>query len=198
MTLEVAAPAGVGASEEQDIHNNWDTMDAVMMELYKSGFVPPEKPVYAMPKIKPNELAQATSEQYSTWFMTYAGWQSYMSYQLSWIDGHMLQRQNETRILSAKIRTHIRKQWEGQPTGRGAPKAPSAEAIEDIVTTDPRIIQLLHELQQLKQRRELLEPQYEEIKTTLRLMSRSMEGRKLEAELAGKGGRMYGGSSYSG
>ncbi len=183
MSLNVDAPDGVGETAEKGIHVVWDTLNDVVTTLQSQGFTLIEKPIYQLPAIKPNDYASATSHHYSQWFAAYEGWQSYTSQAMHWAQAKKLEIHNERTKLAASIRKGARKL---------KPK-PSEDAINDMVETTQRIIELTREEQQWRQYELMLEPQHEHIKATLKLLSRHLAVRQFEADLAGgRGSRMYG------
>lgn len=191
MTLEIEPPQGLSSSEEQEIHKQWDTTEDTLASLWKEGFTPPPQPRSAQPVVTPDDLANSTSTQYSSWFMSFVSWQAYMAFRLNWIAAKKLGVDNELKILGASIRKKMRKKAEGG-------KKPSEDVINDEVLTTPRCIELTHLQQQLKEQELLLEPQYEYVKSAIRLLSRHLEVRKFEAELSGRGGRSYGSNGGGG
>ena len=181
--LDIEAPAGLGEAAEHAVHETWNTLDDVMTMLTKAGFPPIDAPQFQMMKISPNDLANATSQQYSIWFSCYEAWQGYSSQYMNYYQAKRLEITNEAATLTAKIRKSLRTE---------KPK-PSEDTIKDIVATTPRIVELLRMEQQHKQAELMLEPQYEHIKKTIQLLSRHLSVRQFEAEVSGgRGSRGYG------
>jgi hypothetical protein len=182
MSLDVLAPEGLGASAEQAIHETWDTLDTIRAMIAKAGLQEMDKPVYQLQRIEPTKLSNATSQQFSVWFMMYESWHGYYAQHINWAVAKRLEVTNEMKILGAKIRKERR---------QDKPK-PSEDAIADMVLTDPRYIELLRQEQQYKQYELQLEPPYDHVKKTIALLSRHVAVRQLEAEISGRTPRQYG------
>ncbi len=182
MSLEIETPAGIGLRAEQALHTYWSTIHDVQLALWKDGFGEMQRPLQQIPQVTAQMLSSASSHDYSTWFMGLSGWQGYISYQINWIDAKLLECVNELEQLKARTRVRMRE----TPREKGD-KKPTDEQVKDAILTNPRYNEVVKAQQELTQRKLLIEPVYEYVKTTLKLMSRSIEGRKLEMELGARG-----------
>ncbi len=180
---DVTAPEGLSDSAEQALHIPWQTLEGVRQAIYNLGLEEMPTPVYQLPKIDPNELGNATSHKFSVWFMAYEAWHGYYAQNINYATAKRLEVTNEMKVLGAKIRKERR---------QDKPK-PSEDAISDIVLTDNRYIELMRLEQQFKQFELQLEAPYEHVKKTIALLSRHVAVRQLEAEIAGRSPRQYGG-----
>ena len=180
--LEVTgAPLGLGITAEQEVHSVWDTLEDVMTVAMKEGFFPMNRPNYACPELDPNSLVNATSEQFAVLCAQLESWQSYVSSTLAAIEGAILQADNEMDIISTDIRNAVRQQAQ-----EAKEKKPAEKVIDDMVKANPRYRQLMHEHQQHKQKKLLMDSHLSRLSRSLRILSRFVEVRKLEAAQDGR------------
>lgn len=177
MTLHITgAHVGLGEAAEQQTHNVWDTLEGAVTAAAQKGFYPMDKPRYSCPELDPEELSHANSEQFAELITKFESWQSYAEGRLSELEGAINQRKNEMDIIKSDIKTLIRKEAsEGK-----LKKKPPEDQMDDIVKSNPRWRTLLNELQQLEQQRDIIQSHYNRMGRSLRILSRSLEMRKIE------------------
>lgn len=169
------APIGIGEQAAQQTHHRWDTMDNVISEAIKEGFNLMEMPKFAPPEADPNLLAHATPEEYALKYTQTEYWQSYDQTCLAWLDGILLQCDNEMDIITVDTKRTIRDQYK-----QAREKKPSEASIMDDVKAIPRWRDLFHMKQQLQQKRGIVEAHYKRMSRTLKILSRFVEFRKNE------------------
>lgn len=179
------APIGVGEQAAQQTHHRWDTMDQIIAEAIKEGFTLMEMPKFAPPEADPNILANATPDQYALTYTQTEYWQSYDQACLAWLDGLILQCDNEMDIITVDIKRAIRHQCKETKE-----KKPAEAIIMDDVKANSRWRDLFHMRQQLTQKRGIVEAHYKRMARTLKILSRFIEFRK--GEMGGPAaGRRY-------
>jgi hypothetical protein len=169
------APLGVGEQAAQQTHHRWDTMDQVIAEAIKEGFQMMEMPKFAPPEADPNILANATPDQYALAYTQTEYWQSYDQGCLAWIDGLLMQCDNEMDVIMVDTKRAIRERCKAAKE-----KKPSEAIIIDEVKANSRWRELLFMHQQLSQKRGIVEAHYKRMARTLKILSRFVEFRKME------------------
>ena len=176
MSLNVGdAPLGVGQQAAQQTHQRWDTMDDIITESMKEGHPLMEMPKFAPPIADPETLSTASPEQYALKYTQTEHWQSYDQSCLAWLDGLLLQCENEMEIIEVDIKRGIR-----NAAKAAKEKKPAEAVIMDEVKANDRWRYLLHQRQQLTQKRGIVEAHYKRMARTLKILSRFVEFRKHE------------------
>lgn len=182
MSLEdVEAPTGLNEEEEKQLHVSWVVTEYILQQLHFAGFGFPRTPEIQIPHVSADKLSNVDIVQCSQWFSAVEQWQSYCSALMSFFASKKLECVNEKTHLEASIRKRLRKMKTKE------------NLINDLVTTTPRIVELMQLEQAYKIYESSLEPHYESIKTTYKMVSRALTLRQQEIDLAaGKGQRRYG------
>jgi hypothetical protein len=178
-SLEVPPQVGLGGAEEQQISLQWDTVESVIATAIKDGFTGiPQMPEYECPRLQPRKLGNLTALDFGVLIAAYDAWRSYCIGCLAIIDGQILQRENEMRIIGTNIRNGIRTYAQ-----QNNQRKPAEAVIKDTVEGNPRWQQLLNELQQYQQHRHIVEAESKRLGSEKNSLSRSVEMRKIEAGL---------------
>ena len=179
MSLNVPnAPLGLGESAEQKLHAVWETLDDVMLEAMKEGFLPVERPNYAPPVLHAQWLDQLTPETYHLLNAQLSAWKSYAQSIITILECGIEECDNEMDQLGASIRTQARKT---------AGKKPSVEETKDLVQINPRYNELRQKRQMLLQKKKMVEPHFDRYGRDLRILSRALEMRGQELGTVGRG-----------
>lgn len=165
----------------EEVHNQWDTIDQVLVEIMKEGFYPLDTPRYAMPMLTTESLTHFNPEQYGILIAQYEGWKSYTDSKLSIINGGILQCENEMDDIAVTLREEIRKSCE-----QSGEKKPAEERIKDMIKGTPRYRQLKLDHQKLVQAKALLQVHLDRLGRGLALLSRNIEMKKIEMGLTGR------------
>jgi hypothetical protein len=181
-SLHVQTPTGLGQAAEDQLLGIWETVDAVIVETMKEGFVVESRPNYTPPVLHPQWMENLTPDRYWMLVAQFSAWKSYAHNLINTLECGIVECDNEMKILAASIRRHVRQQAEA-----GAFKKPSEDAIKDIVITHPRMVDLEQKKQVIVQKKLLVEPHFERYSRDSRALSRFLEARRQELETAGKG-----------
>lgn len=172
-------PDSVGLSEKiaQELHNVWDTFDAVEVVLTKQGFMPLEKPGHTRPTLSPGTLERTNSTQFTEIYEKFTAWYSYAANLLARIKGGISQIDNEMDILAVKL-----KYATIEVSRKAGQKRPAKEILEDQVKMDPHYQELMLEKQKLDQQRLIMDSHVESLYRDWRVISRQVEIRRQEIE----------------
>lgn len=167
----------------QEVHSQWDTIDAILVETMKEGFFPMDTPRYEMPLLTPEALTSYNPDQYAMLQARMEGWKSYTDSKLAVVSGGILQCENELEDIGVMLREEIRIQCENS-----GEKKPPEERIKDMIKATPRYRQIKLEHQKLQQAKSLLETHLNRLGRGLALLSRNIERKKLELGMSGSRG----------
>jgi len=182
MSLHVNAPTGLGEVAEQHLHATWETHDGVLVDTMRNGFPAIMRPQYAPPDLRAHDLDTMTPDVYHLLVAALSAWKTYAQSRISDTDSCILECDNEMKILIPSIKIGIREYAKAS----GTPK-PAEKALDDMVLTNPRYIELLHRKQVLVQTRKAIEPHFDRYGRELRILSRTLEMRGQELATAGRG-----------
>jgi hypothetical protein len=183
--LRVPVTTGVGADEEREIHDRWNTLPWVHKALLDMGIVPPQEPNCECPKIEPGNLSTLGNDQYSLLYEKVLAWYGYVTERVAEAKVMVLQCENEMTYIEVTTKKRMFDQAKG-----GSEKRPTAEALLLAVETDARYIELKLLAQQYQQLRDLLQGRAETLDANLKTVSRHIEIRKLEQQGTRVGGNI--------
>jgi hypothetical protein len=189
MTLNIEGDAGLGQQDQQVIHNKWDTIDEVQLNLALLGFFPMEKPDFAAPSLNAElyqALCAASGNTLTFEHTRFSAWYSYAQDKLGFFVGHQKQIENEM----TEIRTRTKRAIVQRAT-KATAKKPTVEAVDEEAQLDPRYMELKLMLQKVEQSIDLLEANAKMFSAGTRLTSRAVTVRGQELEGL-NGGRAYG------
>lgn len=176
-----ATISGAGADQEEAIHNDWDTYDEaarfVEMEL---GLPPLTEPGYSPPTLELGDL-EATGKDYSEKYLMFLGWFNYAQQEENKAACKVLQIDNEMKQIAAKMREGMRER-SPKTTKAGEKKAPPAAEMDDRLRLDPRYLELGQQLQFNQHVRKLIESKRETYESSMKLLSRNIEIKRMEFE----------------
>lgn len=154
--LSIPGVPAIGERLERELHEAWDTFDAVEATLSQMAFPPLDKPPYSRPMLAPGMLTQASGDQVTEMHVKFNGWYSYAQNLLARIRGGLSQVSNEMTVLAIELRKgHI------NAYKTAGEKKPAKEELNDLVLTDPRYQELMREKQKMEQQKLLMESQTE-------------------------------------
>ena len=184
LNLRGNLPLGVGAARSQSIREKWDTVDESDARVINSGLVDHPKPEFVCPDLTADALTTTDSWSYTETYVHLLGWSTYANELRAQVQARILQFENMKDIVTAQTRTLQRE------LAKASGKKPSSEELEDILLTNPEYLEVLLELQKLKQSKMLLDAKVESIDRSLRVISRQVEIRKLDVEQGRTGAAM--------
>ena len=186
-SLAVSAPVGLSDEAEQQIEDYWSTIDGVLVDLHKQGFIPVRRPPFAPPEFLPIDFSQLTAERFYLLQAQYEAWKSYAAYNQALLKCGIEECKNSLKVLPAEVRKTVRNQY-----AEAKERKPSNDAIDDEVITHPRYIELLNRLQRLEQTKELIDHASDSYSRKIQILSRTLELRRQELEVMGKGAMAVG------
>lgn len=167
----------VPPTEQQSIQQQWDTIGFVQGELAMKGFVPMDTPQFECPQVTEEVLTTADNNKYTEVYAQQLAWFNYSSQVLSQVTAHLLQHENEMDMISSRMRVAFR-----QEIKAGARDKMSKDEMEDEVNLNVRFAELKLDAQVLKQKKVQLQAFVDGIERSLRVISRQVEIKKIEAE----------------
>lgn len=182
--LVLPASLGLPASEEQQIHNKWDTADHIEAELAMQGFVQMPLPAYECPQVTEELLTTEDNTKYTTAYAQLNSWFNYSSQLLARVTTSLLQAENEMEMIESSMRVSMRERLKGAKGDDGKPLKMTAEQMQDEVNVNERYVELKLIAQMFKQRKITLAAFLDGIERGLRVISRQVEIRKMEADQA--------------
>jgi hypothetical protein len=170
------APSNLGVPERtpvnNQVHRRWDTFAEEEAKLHMQGFTDADKPLNEFPQLTAQQLTTLPNDQYTALHATYLEWFRYTAEIFAKLKANILQLDNEMEDIELTIKRDMK---------GGRDKKPTADDLEIAVGTTPRYV----ELKQLKQRAEqakiLLETRVDYLERSLRVISRQVELRKIDA-----------------
>jgi hypothetical protein len=163
--------------EQESLHKKWDTINLVEGELAMKGFIPMDTPQYQCPQITEDLLTTANNEQYTQTYAQQLAWFNYSAQVLAGVTSHLLQYENEMEMIESKMRVAFR-----NGIRAGERDKMTKEEMQDEINLDVRYQELKHTAQMLKQKKTQLQAFVDGIERGLRVISRQVEIKKLEAE----------------
>jgi hypothetical protein len=188
-------PTNLGAPERtpvnKKIRERWDTFDEVEAELQAKGFTDCPRPNSEFPNLTPKELVETPNKEYTALHGTYLEWFRYTAEDFSRLRARILQVKNEMEDIELDIKRDMR----SQP----GTKKPTEEELNIAVGLHTRYRELKVLLQRADQAKMLLETKVDYLERSLRVISRQVELRKIDAgqggvndHMPGRGGHPYG------
>ena len=175
--LAIDGPVGAGIQVEQEVHDLWNTFDAVECHLIKLGVQPVEKPNYPRPRLAPGLLESGSARDISDLQIKYGAWHSYIANLLGRVRALNTQVANEMTILTIRLKKDM-----VQNALANKQRKPSDKQLEVDSKLDPRYQELMLQKQKLEQQIQLLEPHNNDLGRELRIVSRQVELRRQELE----------------
>lgn len=184
----LSLPEGVSPPEQESIHKKWDTHGTIEGELAMKGFISMDTPTFECPQVTEELLTTADNNAYTRAYAQQNAWFNYASQVLAQVTSHLLQYENEMEMIESKMRVTFRNQIKS-----GMRDKMTKEEMQDEINLDARYSDLKHTAQTLKQKKIQLQAFVDGIERGLRVISRQVEIKKLEAEqnrtnIPGRGG----------
>lgn len=180
--LSLPPNVGLPASEEQQIHNKWDTADKIEAELAMKGFVQMDLPQFECPQVTESILTTEDNTEYTRVYAQLNAWFNYTTQLHARIASSLLQAENEMEMIESSMRVSMRERLKGAKDESGKPAKMTAEQMQDEVNVNARYVELKLIAQEYKQRKITLSAFLDGIERGLRVVSRQVEIRKMEAE----------------
>lgn len=178
--------ASVGASEAQQIHEQWTTYPGVKdyLETHLALTVPNE-PDFACPPLRVEDLTTPDNKAYTEAYAQRVAWFGFFSERKAEHDAIVLELEAEMGIIETRIRNNMRK-GSLKKTRTGETKAPPAQEMDDAINLDTRYLELKHKLLVQKQVLKRLNARVETLDREIRLTSRQVEIRRQDIDAQGR------------
>jgi hypothetical protein len=172
----------LGAEEEQQLHEMWDTADDVEVDLQRDGVMLLCKPECPMPYVNAYVLTEAADREFEIIFAQVGEWFGYLSNLLARTKVRQIQAETEEDELKRKMRRRLYTHYEAK-----AQKRPAAKELEDSVEDNDRACALRQEAQYYRQRAIELSSLVDKFERDWKTVSREVEIRKLVIEATVRG-----------
>lgn len=190
--LKLPPLAGVGASEESNIHRRWDMADDVTKYLeMELGMAPPREPDYACPELRVEDLTNPDSKAYTEFYAKLTAWYGYLSEKKAEHDAVVIEIVAEMEDIETTVRDIMRKN-NSRKTRSGETKNPTGKEMEDAVNRHPRYLELKQEHVRRQEILARLNARIDRLDRELRLTSRQVEIKRLDFETTNRGSRIGG------
>jgi hypothetical protein len=172
-------PIGLSEDREVQVHDRWSTIEKVRKRLASRGMViRDEPPPFPIPEVT-TTLVDTDNQEYLRTNAQYLAWLNYIMPHIALVEGMLLEIGNEKAHIEALYRDQARRSDEDKP----ASKKTSKEETADNTLLDPRYIELLQAEQELREERDLLDCTKEGLSRAMRVISRHIEVKKLDADV---------------
>lgn len=172
------------------IHATWDTFKEEQDLLIMKGFIDSTRPESEFPNLTGTQLTSTANKDYTALHAVYLEWFRYTSEEFTKLRALVLQNKNEMEDIALEIKRDMR----AQPG-----KKTTEEEINIAIGLHTRYRDLKILQQRAEQAKMLLETKVEYLERSLRVISRQVELRKIDAGQGGVQDNMPGrGRSFSG
>lgn len=175
--LHLPTNVGLGETEQNRTHHQWDTSGYVLDRLKMEGFWTMETPTYELPQITPEMLTTADNTYYTTVYAQQLAWFNYATQILAKAKVEVLQTKNEMDMIESRMRKDFR-----DTAKNSGIKVPSEQTIQDEINLDLRYSELRLYGQKMEQYKIMLDTFAEGIERGLKVISRQVEIRKMEID----------------
>jgi hypothetical protein len=172
--------ADLGSEQEQQIQQNWETIDNVELDVSRAGISPIPKPQHMCPSLTHEMLMATANDKYTENMLMIKAWKDYVEERYGRIKARQLEVENEMAEIARGIRLSIMSQQTDKKTKD--PGYAKKDRIPDLIASNPRYVDLKLKLQTLKQEELVLEPRLSALSGDLRIISRTVELRRQEWE----------------
>lgn len=157
-----------------------NTMARVTEEMEKAGFAMQAPPEYPCPTLRPSDLTHNNMQLFAQKYAQFEGWRSYSHNVMANIDGWILEckRKMKRILIKARIQERSKK--------RAAQEKTTKTALDDDVESRQDYMAAADMLQELEQKRLIVQDMYIRTDNGAQVMSRYIEVRKTEAKHEGR------------
>lgn len=188
--LQLPSVPGIGASEEEEIHQRWSQADNVQTYLeMQLGMVPTKEPEFVCPELDVTDLTTPDSEAYTRVYAQRTAWFGFLAERKAEHDAIVLEVEAEMEDIATRVRTAMRKN-STRKTRSGEAKQPPLAEMEDAINSNVRYVELKQKLTYHKQVLTRLNARIERLDRELRLTSRQVELRKIDYDTTNRGSNL--------
>lgn len=176
----------LGTIAEQQIHDRWDTIDKVELEMTMAGLPPLEAPTVAEPTIDTQLYSTITNgdgKMLTLKNMQFSAWYSYCVGMQARLESRILQYNNQLQHMRTRLQDTLSKS--------GSAKKLTKDDVERQAQLDPSYINIMVELQQAQQSLNHVEARVKLHSAGQKLTSRTVEIRRQDLESGMEGRRGY-------
>jgi predicted nucleotidyltransferase len=191
-------PKTLGAPERtpvnKKIHARWETFQDVDLDLKTKGFTDADRPPTPMPNLTRKQLTDLPNKEYTELHGEYLEWFRYAAEEFTRIKALVLQVKNEMKDIASELRSEMKNQPGKKPTDAD---------IDLAIEMHSRYRELAQLLQRGEQAKMIMETKVDYLERSLRVISRQVELRKIDAGqgevqhgMPNRGRPPYGGGGY--
>lgn len=173
--MRLKGPVGIGAAQQQAIHNEWDTFDKNEAFLARMGFPPLAQPEVSCPQVTDEILTTADDKLYTETYAALVSWRNYCQNLYSRIEAKAMDVVDELKVLAIDLKRGAK--LAASSTGD---KKPTKDELDEMLWLDPRYKELKRLEHDFAQQLRLLRPQVDSLNKGVDLMSRQVEIRRQE------------------
>lgn len=176
----VQIPPQLSQQENEEVQRQWDTYGEAKRRIEEMGISDVNRP----PPIKEGQLADISGTEYSELYVRWLGWATFVRQRYAEVRAMLLQLDNESKDVAARIRRDLDK----------SKVKMNAQAKADHVWLHPTYNPLQVELQLQQQIKDMVSTEVDAADATLKVISRQVEIRKSEfagQQREGNMGRSY-------
>jgi hypothetical protein len=177
----------LGTIAEQQIHDRWDTIDDVELEMTMAGLPPLETPTVSEPTIDTqlyNTITNGDGKMLTLKNMQFSAWYSYCVGLQARLESRVLQHNNQLQHMRTRLQETLN-------ANRQSTKRLTKEDVERQAQLDPSYITIMVEHQKTMQSLNHVEARVKLHSAGQKLTSRTVEIRRQDLESNMDGGRGY-------
>jgi hypothetical protein len=164
--LDIPDRLGLSHTEQQQVHDQWNTFDRVQAQLKQEGFVPLAYPPYACPGyLDIDTLTSHDSRTLTVEYAKYKSWHDFTAQRLMYSEQILLQTSNEMGAIEAEVKTRLAQE---------SKKKYNKDDIREEARKDQRYAQLRLQEQEHKQLKFAYESEKERYSKSMSLISRAI------------------------
>lgn len=184
--------AGIGASEQEDIHLKWSTYEAIKNEIeMRYGMMPIQEPAWAPPTLTLEDLTEKVGKDYTEKYLQVTAWYGYLSEVKARISAQLLEIDNEMNHIESSMREKMRDR-STKTTKGGDRKAPPIAEMTDKIRLDTRYSDLSTRKQGFEQMKVIISARVDKHEYEIKLLSRQVEIKRTEFDHAQREGGISG------
>jgi hypothetical protein len=192
--LQLPSDVGIGQQDASAIANEWDTLPYVDARLRSAGMQSNPEPDVAYRPVTAEQLLVPDPKAYATMHSAQSRWFNYVTRIIADIRAELLQVENEMNDIARTKRGHFRSLEEGKKKSARM----SAQEMLDNIAGDPTYHTRAIRQQELQQLELKAKAWAAEMESNVKIISRQIENRKLEAQNGNRENNIpgYGGNRW--
>ena len=186
--LHVPRGVGLGTGDLSSSKKMFSTMEQSDEYARRVGAVTGSKPIEAIPSVTAEMLSDADPRTYSAHYAQQLAWYNYLTPILAELKGDLLQAENTLEMIGARIKRGL---YDQNKVVHKSEKM-TADEIDVEIKNDPDYRDALIRVQELSQKKLLIDAAVSNVERNLKVVSRQVEIRKLEFDSSNREGGVQG------